>query len=120
LIIDILLIKAFPPELAQIDLASPANASVLSSPPSFVWTPNGGTQNVFALDLLILHPITSYWSTYGNLGQLIGETSWAPSGAMWDNVPSGSLVCWRVRGADLNQSPPAIINSSAVWWFYKP
>jgi len=104
----------------NIALSSPPNESVLYSAPAFTWTPNGGTDNVFAVDFSFSYPITTYFSTYENMGQLISGNNWTPSSAIWNRIPSGSFVYWRVRGADLGQSPLNIIYSDEVFWFYKP
>ena len=106
--------------LTRITCESPANASVLYSPPTFSWIPDGGTNNVFALDFSFSYPITGYWSTFENLRQLISGNNWTPSTTLWNRIPSGSYVYWRVRGADLNQSPLNIIYSDEVFWFYVP
>jgi hypothetical protein len=105
--------------LDHINLLLPLNESILVSPPTFSWTPDGGTNNVFAVDLSLTYPITSYWSTYENLGELIPGATWSPSGSLWNVIPPGSFVYWRVRGADLDQAPISVIFSDEVWWFYK-
>jgi hypothetical protein len=37
----------------------------------------------------------------------------------WDQILSGSYVYFRVRGANLDQTPLTIITSDELWWFYK-
>ncbi len=108
------------PELTRIHCGLPANESVLYSPPTFSWTANGGTNDVFAVDFSLSYPITSYWSTYDNMRLLITENSWTVSSALWARIPAGSYVYWRVRGADLDVSPLSIVTSDEVFWFYKP
>jgi hypothetical protein len=105
--------------LTTISCFTPANESVLASPPTFTWEGDGGTNNVYAVDLSFDYTFASYWSTYNNMGQTITGTSWTPSAALWSQIPSGSYIYWRVRGADLAQSPLNIINGTQVWWFYK-
>ena len=103
----------------QMNLQSPANESVLSSPPTFTWTNAGGTNNRYAVDLSYDWTFASYWSTYENSHQLLSGNSWAMPANIWNLIPSGSYVYWRVRGADLDATPLTIINSNEVWWFYK-
>ncbi len=90
------------------------------SPPTFSWEADGGTRNVFAVDFNLSYPSTSYWSTYENLGALITSYSWTPSSELWDRIPSGNYVYWRVRGANLDSAPLNIVCGDYDWWFYKP
>jgi len=106
-----------PQGLTQINLTYPPDGAVVFLPPTFMWTAVGGTDNVFAADFSLSYPITRYWSTYENMGQLIRNESWTPSTQLWNRLPSG-YVWWRVRGADLDQTPLAIITSEDGW-FYK-
>jgi subtilisin-like proprotein convertase family protein len=112
-------LTVYPTQLTQINCVSPANESILSSPPTFTWSAYGGTNNIFAVDLSLSYPIAGYWSTYENLGLQITDSGWTPSASQWDAIPSGSFVYWRVRGANLAYSPLTIIMSDEVWWFYK-
>ena len=105
-------------ELTQITLQSPADLVDLTSPPTFVWTADGGAENVFAVDLHI-PGIMPFWSTYNNLHEVIYGTSWTMPADLWDRVPSGMPVYWRVRGADLGTEPLSIIISDEVRWFNK-
>ena len=105
-------------ELTQITLAAPQNLSTLSQPPTFAWTPDGGANCGFAVDLAI-PPVVPLWSTYTNLHIVISENNWTMPAAMWSLIPSGSRVFWRVRGADLDQTPLTIITCDGVWSFYK-
>jgi hypothetical protein len=106
-------------QLTTISLVAPASESVLSSPPTFLWGADGGTNNVFAVDLSLSYPITGYWSTYENLGLLITDQSWALSESLWNSIPSGSFVYWRVRGVNLDSTPLNIVYGDYGWWFYK-
>jgi hypothetical protein len=112
-------LNVYPTQLTQINCVSPANESILSSPPTFTWSAYGGTNNVFAVELSLSYPIVGYWSTYGNLGLQITDPSWTPSASQWDAIPSGSFVYWRVRGVNRDYSPLTIVASDEVWWFYK-
>jgi hypothetical protein len=38
---------------------------------------------------------------------------------LWNYIPPGSYVYWRVRGADLAVTPLTVITGDDVWWFYK-
>jgi hypothetical protein len=107
------------PDLTAISCLSPANESVLSSAPTFMWTANGGADNRFAVDLSYGWTFSSYWSTYENMRRPIAAESWAMPQQLWNYIPSGSYVYWRVRGADLAVTPLTIITGADVWWFYK-
>jgi hypothetical protein len=109
-----------PAGLTQINCLSPANESVLGSAPTFAWMCVGGTNNRFAVDLSLDWTFSWYWSTYENLHQPISAESWAMPTALWNFIPSGSYIYWRVRGADLDVTPLSIVTGDDVWWFYKP
>jgi len=51
---------------------------------------------------------------------IVSETTWIMPELIWRFIPSGSLVYWRVRGADLDVSPLNIIVSGEISYFYKP
>jgi parallel beta-helix repeat protein len=102
-----------PSFLTQIHVQSPANESILSSPPSFLWTTSGGTNNVFVLDAALSYG-GPWYST-----PILRNTSWTMPIRIWNRIPSGSYVYWQVRGADLDYSPLTIITSDEIWWFYK-
>jgi hypothetical protein len=108
------------PGLTQISSILPPNESVLSSAPTFSWSADGGSNNAYAVDLSLDYTFGTYWSTYENMGQVIFDTSWTVPGTLWNRVPSASYVYWRVRGADLDDTPLTIITGGEVWWFYKP
>jgi hypothetical protein len=82
--------------------------------------PEEGTNNFFAVDFSFSYPITSCWSIFEDQRLVITENSWTSSGELWDSIPSGSFVYWRVRGADFPQTPFRIVVSDETWWFYKP
>jgi len=105
--------------LTQINSLTPPNESLLGSLPTFSWQGNGGANNAFAVDLSLDFTFSSYWSTHDNLGQRITGNSWTPPASLWDKIPSGSFVYWRIRGADRNQTPLNIITGAELWWFYK-
>ena len=105
---------------ARMRLLSPANESVLYGPPTFSWAPGDEMNNVFAVDFSLEYPMNTYWSTYENLRQSLYSTSWTPSDQMWNRIPSGSYVYWRVRGANTSLSPMSATLGDEVWWFYKP
>ena len=104
--------------LSQINRDSPSDGATLSAPPIFTWTVDGGTNNAFAVDIA-LSPTGPVYSTYENMHQLIRDTAWTMSGPIWDMVPSGKQIYWRVRGADLGDPPINIITSEEVWSFVK-
>jgi len=111
-------LTVIPGELTRISCQSPANESVLSSVPTFTWTTDGGTRNAYAVDmaLSLSGPISGpVYST-----PILYETSWTMPENIWNRIPSGSFVYWRVRGADLDATPLTVIYSTETRWFYKP
>jgi parallel beta-helix repeat protein len=104
--------------LTSINLEFPPNLSSLSAPPAYSWTVDDGENNAFAVDFA-LPPSFPFWSTYENMHIAIYGTTWAMPGWMWDRIPSGKRVYWRVRGADLNLTPLTPVTSDEVWSFTK-
>ena len=104
---------------ARMRLLSPANESTLYGPPTFSWAPGDEESNVFAIDFSLEYPIYTYWSTYENLRRPLYSTSWTPPSQVWNRIPSGSYVYWRLRGANTYQSPMDVTTGDEVWWFYK-
>ena len=86
-------------------LSAPMNAAILSPSESFVRTPDGGCDDVFAVDLALSPGFAPYYSTYEHLHTLIHETSWTLPMPVWNRVPVGKKFYWRVRGADLDDPP---------------
>ncbi|GAB4335351.1 MAG: hypothetical protein Kow0099_07750 [Candidatus Abyssubacteria bacterium] len=105
--------------LTSINLSAPPNQSTVTSPPTFRWTPDGGANNAFAVELSLSPTFSTYWSTYKNFHQAIMTTSWTMTPSQWAQVPAGRSIYWRVRGMDLHQTPRSIVTSQ-VWSFYKP
>jgi len=104
--------------LGEISLFSPANESIMYSPPTFTWTADSGTNNAYVVDmaLSLTGPISGpVYST-----PILYEPTWTMPTNAWNRIPSGSFVYWRVRGADLDFSPLTVIYSDEMWWFYKP
>jgi parallel beta-helix repeat protein len=108
-----------PPPLTQVSLLGPNDLSNLSSPPTFSWSADGGTNDGFAVDFSLTSTFKQYRSTYNNLQQIIEETSWTMSPEIWNTVPTGKKIYWRVRGADRDVEPLAVIASEEVWSFTK-
>ena len=102
-------------ELSRIDLLSPQNESILVSPPTFDWTTDGGTNNAFVIGLSF-----SVYGPYYLTPVIFGDTGWTMPDSIWNLIPSGSSVYWRMRGADLDRTAFSIIYSTDIWWFYKP
>jgi hypothetical protein len=102
-------------ELSQINCGDPANETAAYSPQTFAWTTNGGSNNMFVVDMAF-----SLSGPYYTSAVIHGETHWTMPDSWWDRIPSGSFVYWRVRGADLDVTPLNIIYSDELWWFYKP
>jgi hypothetical protein len=105
--------------LTRISLVSPSKLSTLSAPPAFSWRALGGEQNSFAIDLSLLPGFKDYWSTHNNLHETIQAESWTMPLSVWNMIPSGTRVYWRVRGADLSEDPLRIIRSNQIWSFIK-
>jgi hypothetical protein len=101
-----------PDPLTQISLSSPSDGDTISSPPTFAWTYDGGINNAFAVDASLTADFSSYWSTYENGHQLISATSWTMPQSVWNKLPSGKTVYWRVRGVDLGRQPRSIVTSA--------
>jgi parallel beta-helix repeat protein len=108
----------FSPTLTQVNLQSPADTTTLSAPPTFAWASDAGENNAYAVDFS-LPPQFPFWSTYENMHQVIYDTTWTVPLWMWERIPSGKRVYWRVRGVDLNLTPMTTISSDEVWSFYK-
>jgi hypothetical protein len=103
-----------------VHLLFPADGSILTSPPTFMWTSTGlGAAPVYAVDSSFSQSFTSYRSTYEDLGLLITDTSWTMPLGVWNRIPSGGQIYWRVRGADLSQPPVEAIVSDEIWSFTK-
>jgi hypothetical protein len=99
--------------LSAINLQSPPNDVVHIPPPTFCWVATGGCDNGFAVDIA-LSPGGPIYSTYEHLHQIIQGNCWTMPANIWNMIPRGR-VYWRVRGADLDIAPPAIIASDEVW-----
>ena len=104
--------------LTRIDLSFPQNEAILYSAPVFTWMADGGTNNRYAVDLTLDWTFGPSWSTL-RLGPPLSVTTWQMPQAIWNAIPSGSYVYWRVRGADINRVPRFILGSSEFRWFYK-
>ncbi|RJP23313.1 MAG: hypothetical protein C4520_06600 [Candidatus Abyssobacteria bacterium SURF_5] len=106
-------------ELTNIHLQFPVNQALLSQPPTFTWSADGGTSNVFAVDIGGSPGLPKYWSTYEDLHQIINNSAWTIPAPIWNSIPSGTELFWRVRGVDLDAAPPDIIISDEIWSFSK-
>ncbi len=104
--------------LTAIELLLPDRQAVLTSPPVFVWSADGGVDNAFAVDLS-MSPTGPFSSTFDNLNIVIRGNSWAMPAGIWERVASGSRLFWRVRGADLAEAAPAIVTSAETQMFFK-
>jgi hypothetical protein len=111
------------PPLAHVNLLYPPDQAVLNalnSPPTFVWSTDGGARNRFAVDFSLSPAFTTFWSSYEDYGQVIATTSVTTPLSLWNVIPGGVPIYWRVRGADLNVTPLTPIPSDEVWSFLKP
>ena len=105
--------------LGRIDIVFPPNESTVYTAPLFSWAVDGGTNNRYAVDLSLDSTFATRWSTFENLRRPISETTWQMPQAVWNAIPSGSFVYWRVRGADVNRQPLFVLSSNEVRRFYK-
>jgi len=106
-------------DLTRISLISPDNLAVLTAPPNFEWAAYGGISNAFAVDLSFLSDFTSFYSTYEHLHQIIYGDTWTMPPGIWNRIPTGTPIYWRVRGVDLDHDPLTVITSDEVWSFNK-
>ncbi len=104
--------------LTTINLVSPVEYATPLSAPTFLWSADGGTNNVYAVDFS-LSVYGPWWSTYANMHITIGDTSWTMPNGLWSAVPAGGWIYWRVRGADLDEAQLTIVTSDEMFWFYK-
>jgi predicted outer membrane repeat protein len=102
-------------DLTDIGLVFPINESIMSSPPVYVWSSDGGAQSTYVVDMA-----TSLSGPFYVSPVIQGDAYWSMPQEWWDRIPSGSFVYWRVRGMDLDARPLNIIYSHKLWWFYKP
>ena len=105
---------ALPGPLTRLNCASPGNESILSSAPTFTWTTDGGSDNRYIVDLSF--SVSGPWYST----PILQDKSWTMPTTIWNLIPSGSYIYWRVRGADLSDTPLTILYSAELWWFYKP
>jgi hypothetical protein len=107
-------------ELRQINLAYPLDEAYAFAPPLFLWSPKGGINAAFAVDISLWPDFTRYYSTYDDLHQPIFGASWKMQIPLniWNQIPAG-IVYWRVRGAEAGDDPLNVIYSDEVWKFHK-
>ena len=105
---------ALPGPLTSLNCVSPGNESILYSAPTFAWTTDGGSNNRYVVDLSF--SVGGPWYST----PVLQDKSWTMPSAIWSRIPSGSYIYWRVRGADLDDTPLTILYSAELWWFYKP
>ena len=93
----------------------PNNAIAFDAAPPFMWIANRRVDNAFVVDMAMFPGGLFYSSPL-----ISGESNWAMPARIWNLIPSGSYVYWRIRGADLDKPSISIIYSDDIWWFYKP
>jgi hypothetical protein len=103
-----------PGELTQITLESPAVDANPYAAPVFRWMPDGGTNNVFIVDL------TTWGNTQSYSSRIVNDSSWTMPDAIWNKISGGTYVFWSIRGANLDSAPLAVITSDETWWVIKP
>jgi len=99
--------------LTRINLLDPPNFAALSELPTFSWTADGGTNNVYSLDIgfSATGPFWTHKSIYA--------TEWVMPPIFWRVLPTGKEIYWRVFGVDLDQPSSATIVSDETWIFSK-
>jgi hypothetical protein len=112
-------LTVLPSELTHIALVYPTDASILSSPPTFDWTPNGGQVVMLSVDASLSPTFRTRWSTWENLQLELYDKFWTMPQSLWNRIPSGKRIYWRVRGVDWLYDPRTYITSDEVWSFYK-
>jgi hypothetical protein len=113
---DAMLIRAFPPALSEIVLLAPPDMSFQASPPTFQWLPNGGREVAYAVDFAFSSN-GPFYSTYEDLHIVLTEPKWTVPLNIWNQVPSGKWILWRVRGLDLGASPKTVITSDQRFFY---
>jgi hypothetical protein len=106
------------PILETITLLAPANNAVLPAAPTFSWIVDGGSRNAFSVEFAV-SPGGRIWSTFEDLHLVITENFWTMPAAIWNRIPSGIWIYWRVQGTDRDQTAHVIIPSEEVWRFRK-
>jgi hypothetical protein len=102
------------PPLSRITLTYPSNRETMYSGPMFTWQEVSGTDNYYKVDMVLAIGGRIYTSP-----AIVNSTYWLMPYSVWNAIPSGIPVYWRVRGADLASEPISIINSDQVWTFHK-
>ncbi|RJP14895.1 MAG: hypothetical protein C4520_20925 [Candidatus Abyssobacteria bacterium SURF_5] len=102
----------YPPDLAVLN--------ALTSPPTFVWSADGGANVKYAIDFSLSAAFTNYVSSYETLGVQLPNISVTIPQAIWDSVPTGTPIYWRVRGADTGVTPITPVFSTETWSFVRP
>jgi hypothetical protein len=101
-----------PHPLSRITLVYPPSGAVIYWAPSFTWVADYGSQNAFVVDFALGGQIRT--------SSVIEGLGWNMPNAAWDRISSGTLVYWRVRGADTAIGPPYdVVTSEEIRWFYK-
>jgi hypothetical protein len=100
--------------LVRIICVSPEDGAFPSSAPTFTWIVFGGDTNAFKLDFAFSLAGPVYTTP------VIWGTSWSMPRSVWNRIPSGSTIYWRVKGADLADTPLTILYSDEnLWYFHK-
>ena len=105
--------------LTRILLLEPANGAACYAPSQFWRVSGAGTDTVSSVDLSLNYegPFYSMWELFGFYTT---DENWIMPYGLWQRIPSGSFIYWRVRGVDRDAARPTTIFSNEVWWFYKP
>jgi hypothetical protein len=111
-------IQCLIPPLTDIKLVKPLDGSNYSDPPTFKWNSDGGETNAFSVEIAF-NPGGPWRSTKDDLGIIIWDNSWTMPTNVWNWIPSGRTIYWRVRGADTTISPLNPYTSDEVWSFTK-
>jgi hypothetical protein len=106
------------PEFNNLRLVRPLDGTNYSDPPTFKWNPDGGETNAFSIEIAF-NPGGPWRTTKDDLGIIIWDNSWTMPTNVWNWIPSGWTIYWRVRGADTTISPLSPILSNEMWSFTK-
>lgn len=101
--------------LIRIIPESPEDSAFPVPPPAFTWTAFGGQFNLFVVDFAFSASGPIVYTT-----PIMHSTSWQMPLQLWNVIPPGRNIYWRVRGVDLAHRPLEIIQSDDLWYFHGP
>jgi hypothetical protein len=111
-------IQCLVPPLSHIQLEMPADGTHSTDPLTFKWNPDGGETNSYSIEIAF-KPGGPWRSTEANLGVTIWDHSYTCPTNVWNRLPTGVTVYWRVVGTDTTVTPATYITSTDTWTFVK-